>query len=443
MRRLFAFSAIAAAAMCAIPLSATAQTSFAATPLGAPAQPAAPAPDALSEAVVLSVNDEMISSYDIVQRMRLLIVTAGIQPSDQDLPELQREAVRSLVDEHLELQSLRHEEKEQKFDLIANDAEVDDYIGDIARSANTSPDKLIANLNAQGVATQTFRDQLKAELSWQDWIRGRYGQHLAIGDDQVKAFEKRQEAEAGKPHYHLAEIFIDAGRAGGMAAAEQGAAQLENELQKGAPFAGVARQFSNTPSAANGGDVGWIAAGEMPPEVDQALENLRPGQPSPPIEVKDGVYIVLVHDRRSGGASLVLKLKQLAIALPKTATPDDVTAAEAKLNEARGKMQGCENIEAVAAKMPGVVAGDLGEMEDKDLAPAFKSVVDGLPAGQVSAPVRTDVGVHIIAVCDRHSGSTNQLTREQIENRLMGEELAMISKRQLRDLRNSATIETR
>src|ERR1700758_5451531 len=179
----------------------------------------------LSESVVVTVNDDIISSYDIVQRMRLLIVTSGIQPTDQNLPELQREAVRSLIDEHLEMQNLREEGKTQKFDLVASDSEVDDEIASIARSNNTSATQLLAQLAAQGVGPQTFREQLRAEISWRGWIRGRYGQRLTIGEDQIKAFQKRQEAEAGKPQYEISEILLDANRVGGMQQAQDGAAQ--------------------------------------------------------------------------------------------------------------------------------------------------------------------------------------------------------------------------
>jgi peptidyl-prolyl cis-trans isomerase SurA len=418
-----------------------------------PAAPAAPSADAqapaerpaggLSESVVVTVNDDLVSSYDIVQRMRLLIVTAGIQPTEQNLPDIQREAIRSLVDERLEMQQLRDEGKTQKFDLIASDQEVDDEIASIARSNNTSASQLLAQLAAQGVGAQTFRDQLRAEISWRGWIRGRYGQRLVVGDDQIKAFQKRLEAEAGKPQYQIAEVFIDASRAGGQAAAEQGAEQLISQLRKGAPFAAVARQFSNSPSAANGGDVGWISTGEMAPEVDHTLETLRPGQLSDPIPVKDGVYIVYLKDRRAGDASTIVRLKQAAISLSKTASADDIAAAMAKLSALRTKLHGCDNLETVAAKIPGVVSGDLGEADTKDLAPAFRTAVETMQAGDVSEPLRTDAGLHLLAVCDKHKGGANQMTKEQIEDRLYGQELAMIAKRQLRDLRNSATIESR
>ncbi len=417
----------------------------------APAAEATPSPAAslqpeasgLSESVVATVNDEIISTYDVIQRMRLLIVTSGIQPTDQSLPEIQREAIRSLIDERLEMQELAHQGKLQKFNLIASDAEVDDEIADIARSNNTSSSQLLAQLAAQGLGADTFKDQLRAEISWRGWIRGRYGSRLTIGEDQIKAYQARLEAEAGKPQYQISEVFIDAGRAGSEQAAIEGATQLIGQLQKGAPFAAVAKQFSASPTAANGGDVGWISPGEMPPEVDQALAALRPGQLSAPIPVKDGVYIIYLRDRRAGGDETLISLKQAAIALPKDASQDQVAAAQAKLEALRPKLNGCDNLEVQAAKIPGVVSGDLGEAETKDLAPAFRQAAEALAVGQVSEPIRTDAGLHLIAICGKRRSGSDLMDHDQIENRLYGQELAMIAKRQLRDLRNSATIESR
>jgi peptidyl-prolyl cis-trans isomerase SurA len=90
-----------------------------------------------------------------------------------------------------------------------------------------------------------------------------------------------------------------------------------------------------------------------------------------------------------------------------------------------------------------VLAGDLGEADAKDLAPAFRDAAMGLSVGQVSDPIRSDQGLHILAVCSKRSNSAQGLDRDAIENRLMGEELQMINKRYIRDLRNSASIEVR
>ena len=108
-----------------------------------------------------------------------------------------------------------------------------------------------------------------------------------------------------------------------------------------------------------------------------------------------------------------------------------------------GQLHGCENFETIAGKVDGVLAGDLGEADAKDLAPAFRDAATSLPVGQISEPIRSDQGLHLLAVCSKRSNTAQGLNHDQIENQLIGEQLEMINKRYLRDLRNSASIEVR
>lgn len=411
-----------------------------APPAAGAAQPRA---NPLSESVAAVVNDDIISSYDLMQRMRLLMITSGMQPTQENLPQLEQEALRSLIDEHVQMQELRRVEKEQKITIISNDKEVDEEIQSIAQGNNMSAQQLLAQLSAQGVNADTWRAQIRADSSWQNWISGRYGSRLRIGEDQIKAFQRRLSESASKPQYQVSEVFIDAARVGGADVALNGARQLVAQIQQGAPFPAVARQFSAAATAANGGDAGWVSPGEMPPEVDVALEQLRPGQLSTPIPVKDGVYIVYLRDKRSGSKATLVDLKQVAVGLPKDASEADVQAATALLVGLKPKLTSCQVLDAEAGKVNGVVAGDLGEAEINDLAPAFQAAANALNVGQVSDPIRTDAGLHLIAVCGKRQSGGAVPNHDQIENRLKGQQLALISKRYLRDLRNSATIETR
>jgi len=414
----------------------------AAAPPAAQAAPAAPV-NPLSESVAAVVNDEIVSSYDLMQRMRLLMATSGMQPTQENLPQIEQEALRSLIDEHLQMQELKRLEKQQKITIISTDKEVDEQIADIAQSNKMTADQLKQSLVQQGIGLETWRAQLRAESSWQSWIQGRYGSRLRIGEDQIKAYQKRLADAAAKPQYQVSEVFLDAARVGGMEVATNGAAQLLNQMQQGAPFAAVARQFSASATAANGGDVGWVSPGEMPPEVDAALEELRPGQLSKPIPVKDGVYIVYLRDKRAGSKTAIVDLKQVAVPLAADANEAQVAAATKLLTDLKPKITNCQTLESVAGKVDGLVAGDLGEAEITDLAPAFQEAAGKLDVGQVSDPIRTDAGMHLIAVCGKRQGGANAPSHDQIENRLRGQQLALISKRYLRDLRNQATIETR
>jgi peptidyl-prolyl cis-trans isomerase SurA len=437
--RRFAGSALALTLALAVAAPSFAQdASVAPTPAPAPATPSG-----LTEAVIAHVNDDVITNYDVGQRMRLLVITAGIQPTRDDMAELQQYALSSLVDERLEMQELRREEKEQKISIVATDSVVDDAIADMAKDAHMTSDQLLASLAQQGIEPDTLRSQLRAQLSWRDWIRGRYGSQVLVGEDQIRAFQQRVSAEASKPKYLISEVFIDAGKAGGVSQALDEANQLIAQLHQGAPFAAVARQFSAASTAANGGDAGWVTAGELDPAVQAALDAMRPGTLSAPIPVKDGVYIVSLRDRQAGGSSLLISLKQAAIALPSDAPQAQVDAARATLETLRAQLHGCDNFETIAGRVQGVLAGDLGEAEAKDLAPAFRDAALALQVGEISEPIRSDQGLHLVAVCSKRSNTAQGLDHDQIENRLMGERLEMINKRSIRDLRNSASIEVR
>ena len=424
------------------PAAAEAAPAAEAEPTAA-APAAARGPQPMSESVAAVVNDDIISTYDLGQRMRLLIATSGVQPTQETLPQFQREALLSLVDERLQIQELKRVQKEQKISLIASDDEILEELTDMAKQNNLKPEGFLAALKQQGIGPETLYEQIRAQMSWQRWIRGRYGSRLRIGEDQIKATQVRLTAAASKPQFQISEVLIDAARVGGMAQATQGATQLVAQLQQGAPFANVARQVSAAATAASGGDAGWISQGEMPAEVDAVLDQLRPGQLSQPIPVKDGVYIIYLRDKRSGAGETLVSLKQAAIALPADSTAADIDAARAKLETVRGTIKDCATLEATAGKTPGVVAGDLGEAEIADLAPEFKAAAQTLKVGDISAPIRTKVGLHVLAVCGKRSAGDAQMDHDQIESRLTGQQLSMIARRYMRDLRNSATIETR
>ncbi len=407
-------------------------------------EPAAPTRPGLSESVAAVVNDELISTYDVRQRMRLLVATSGVQPTSDNLSQIEREAMRALIDEHLEMQEIRDiETKQKELKLEPTDAEIEATIGDMARQAGVKPEQLRATLHADDVDPATLRDQIRARLSWERYITARYRDSVAIGPHQVEAALERANAAAEKPQYQLSEIFIDASRVGGRQAALDGANQLIGQMQQGAPFGAVAHQFSALPTAANGGDAGWLSAAELPPEVGAAVEQMRPGQLSAAIPTANGVYVVALRDKRAGSAAMVVNLKQAAISLPADAGASRVAAAQAELERLRRRITDCDALESEAAHAPGVIAGDLGETDVKELRPAFQAAIAGLKVGQVSAPVRTDAGLHLIAVCDRHVGGAHAITRADIEDRMKGEQFDMLARRYIRDLRNSATIETR
>ena len=398
----------------------------------------------LSESVAALVNDDPISSYDLRQRMRLLVATSGVQPTEDNLPQIEREALRGLVDERLEMQEVKAIEQKQKdLKLEPADDEVDATIGDMAKQSGISRDQLLNTLKSDGVDARTLRQQIAAQMSWNHYIGARFRDAVVIADNQVSSAMEQANAASLKPQYQLSDIFLDASHVGGQQAAEDGAHQLVLQMQAGAPFGSVARQFSALPTAANGGDEGWVVDTDLKPEIRTAVEQMKPGDLSQPIITSNGVYIVLLRERKAGSGDEVVALKQVAVSLLPDAPATEVAAAQTKLTRLRRHLTGCDTLEEQTAKTPGVLAADLGETELKDLRPAFRDTVKKLKVNEVSQPIRTDVGLHLIAVCARHAIGVSGVTRTDVTDRIRGEQLSMFARRYLRDLRNSAEIETR
>lgn len=425
MRRMF----FAAASTLAV-ISAGASVAQDLAPL-----PEAPSMRPIGEGVSAVVNDEIITSYDLRQRMTLIIATSGVRVTEQNLPQIQAQALRSLVDERLQMQELK------RFNVTIPDAQVDDEIRGIAQSSNSTPEALYAVLDQAGVNHETLRSQIRAQLGWRILVGEKFRNRARIGEDQIDAALARMEASAAKPQYLIGEVYLDNAQVGGAQEAIDGANQLVEQLVKGAPFQAVARQFSNAPSATNGGDAGWVLADDVTPEVLVALQNMNPGQLSRPIPTQDGVWIVYLREKREGGGTAMVTLKQAAIRVAPDAPQADVDAATAKL-AAMAAGVNCDNIGERAGKA-NVLSSELGEQEVTALAPEFQQAIAGVEDGGVSAPVRTRVGVHLLAVCSHRMAAAGVPTRDQIGGRLYGQQLTMLAKRYLRDLRNSATIEYR
>jgi peptidyl-prolyl cis-trans isomerase SurA len=423
---------------------AVAQTAPAAAPLLSSSDLAPAKKPKLSEGVAAVVNDDIISTYDLRQRVLLFLVTNGIQPTEQNLREVEREALRILVDERLEMQEIRHiQAKNKDVHLEPTSKELDEEIDGMAQQFHMKRPQLVTTLNSAGIDMKTLSDQLTVQLAWHNYIGGRFHGSVHIGDQQVNQEQARLNAAASKAQYQVNEIMIDDAKAGGPEQALTGATQLVAQIKQGAPFASVARQFSALPTAANGGDAGWLNSGDIQPTLENVLATMRPGQISDPVPLGNGVYILQLRDKHAGIGATLVSLKQAAVRIPATASPEQIAAATAKLDALRRDAKDCAALEPEAAKIDGVVAGDLGETDISELSPEFKQVVDGLKVGQIGGPVRTKAGLHLVALCGRRASGARSPSRDEIEGRLQNEQLSMIARRYLRDLRNSATIESR
>ena len=404
----------------------------------APTTAAAAAPEfRLADGIVATVNDQIITGFDLRQRMLTVIAMSQVQPTEENIPAIQQQALQALIEERLQAQEIAKYET-----LIVTDEEVDQEITGMAQDAGVTPDQYMGFLAQGGIRPEQMRQQLRTEIGWRQLVGGRFNTRARVSRAQVEQALRQLSEAASRPQYLIGEIYIEASRVGGQQAAINGAEQLVAQMVQGAPFQAVARQFSAAPSAARGGDAGWIVQGTVQPALQTALDTLQVGQLSRPIAVEGGVYIVYMRDKRSGAATSLVTLRQAMIELPETAGEAEVAAATARLTALRPQLT-CDNLLQRTSSEAGLLGSDLGESDVANLAPQFQQVARSAEVGTVSNPVRTPLGLHLVAVCGRRVGGAEIPSYREVEGRLQNQNLAMLARRYIRDLRADALIEVK
>jgi peptidyl-prolyl cis-trans isomerase SurA len=385
-----------------------------------PTEAAAPKKTRLGEGIIATVNDQIISSYDLRQRLLLLVVTSGVQISDENYQNYEQQALRNLIDEHLELQEMK------RFDVKVQESEIDEEIERMAGQSGMNATQLTEALRGSGIDIRALRSQIKASSGWNMLVNGRFRSKARVGEDQVDAVMQKITLDGQKPQYAVAKIYLDPASNGGYEQAQIGAQQLYDQLIKGtAPFQAVARQFSNAPSAAQGGDEGWVVSGSIDPHIENTLQMMKKGELSKPIFTEDGIYIYYLRDKSDGTADAVVSLKQASIELPKDADEASLKSAEKSLNAFRLQVRGCQN--------PSL----------SDLADSYSEPLRALKENESTAPLRTPLALTVLYVCDKRLAGDNAPTKDLIERRMVEERVSMLGRRYLRDIRNTATIETK
>jgi peptidyl-prolyl cis-trans isomerase SurA len=184
-RRFIAFLVSAAAAtvgMLAVP--ATSQVA----PPAVPAAPAGPQTRTLDSVIAL-VNGELISAWDVRNRMTMMMMAMGSQqqPSRELLAQMQREAIESIIDEKIKLQEFT---QLSKGNGIADD-EIDEEIAGLARQNRMTSDAFVKNFESSGASIQTLRDQIKSQIAWRALIGGRYGKTVRVSELRIDEMMNR------------------------------------------------------------------------------------------------------------------------------------------------------------------------------------------------------------------------------------------------------------
>jgi peptidyl-prolyl cis-trans isomerase SurA len=398
--------------------------------------PPAPAQDTLR--IIAIVNEGAITQMDLATRMRIAIVASRLQDTPEVRQRLAPQVLRALIDEQI-----RNQEAARQGVNISERA-VNDRIDSLASDNKMGREQFEQMLAQNGIPIESLKSQIKSEIAWSTVVRRKFQPGIIITAEDIAEARTRIIESQGEPEYLLAEIFLSADEATDSNDAEDAARRLLEELRRGAQFSAVARQFSQASTAPRGGDLGWVKAGDLSPELAAAVQQLEKGQVAGPIRSDGGFHILLLRDRRESAGTVAVgtvDLKQIELELEAGATPAQVADATETLRSLREQIASCADAESAGASID-ALTGDLTGMDVTALPGNLQSIAVGQPIGQASEPIRNEDGIASYVVCARNL-STSGPTDEEIREQLTRERLDLMARGYLRDLRRTSFVDIR
>jgi peptidyl-prolyl cis-trans isomerase SurA len=412
----------------------------------APAQTAAPpsAPATDASRIVAVVNGDAITKADVDNRRRLFALSTGMSAAPDVLDRLTPQVTRQLIDERLRLQEV------QRRHVIVHDNEIAAAIREIEQRNGMPEGTLRRRLSADGVEFRTLIDQVRVQIGWTRVLREVLGSQTDITDTDIQEMANLLKAQVGQQEFRVAEIFVPIGDPGQAEEAHRFAETVIQQLRLGAPFAVVAAQFSQSQTALQGGDEGWVQPNQIDPAVLRVLQEMPEGAISNPIPVPGGLSIVTLRGKREIGHDMatMATVRQLFLPFATTLNPNAPTAQQQQVLEQARRISAsaktCDDIEAANKAGGGSRPTDPGEVRVDNMGvPELRQLLTTLPLGKASGPLVANDGVAVVMVCTREQKNVGVPGKQELSDRILSERVELASRQLMRDLQRRAVIDQR
>jgi peptidyl-prolyl cis-trans isomerase SurA len=389
------------------------------------------------------VNDELITAHDLESRIRLVIFSTRLPNTVDTRRRISSQVLRTLIDERLQMQ----EAKRRNISVSRRDLQ---RAKETIEKQNRLPKGGLEQVMKQnGIPLESINEQLRTGIAWSKLIGRRLRPRITIGEDEIDESLERIRSRQGQAEYRLSEILLTVDSPDQEANIRRTAERITDQVKKGARFNAIARQFSQSATAAVGGDLGWQHESELDDTLRQVIGRMGKGSMTSPIKTVAGYRILLLRDVRkiaqSEAKPITLDLRQIFLPLPRQSAPSDIEAQIDLAKIVRDNASSCSDFSTLAKEVGSPRPPSLGKFALKDLSPAIRQVVKDIPAGKISDPLKMPDGVMVLMVCNRDGGTSviKLPKRDEIADRLMNERMSLGARRYMRDIRLSAVIDVR
>lgn len=408
----------------------------------------------LLNAVVAVVNNDVITTDELAERAHSAAL--NLRRQKIQLPPMQQLRVQVL--EQLILERAISQ-RARETGIRVDDGIVNATIEQIAQQNKISVAELRRRLSLDGVTFPQFREEIRSQIVAQRLREREVDEEIKIPESEIDAFLADQAGYNINDtiEYNISHIWIPTSESMSsdeLSAARDTAEDILDRAQDGEDFGRLAASYSKASDALDGGNLGWRTLSQMPTALAAAVREARQQSSKVAMNVSsDGYYIVKVNDRRdgvktklAGGPITQTHVRHILMAV--TPVTDEATVLN-RLNDIRKRLVENKEDFATLARLHSVDGsatrgGDLGWVHPGDTVPAFEEAMNQLKPGEVSRPIKTQYGYHIIQVIDRRQEAVDaERMRYMARQVLRQRKLAEATANWQRELRDRAYVEIR
>lgn len=409
---------------------------------------AAPARAVAVDRIVAVVNNEVITTLELRERVQQAQRQLARQGTALPPAEVfERQVLERLVLERAQ-QQLAAETS-----LKVDDATLERAIGRIADNNRMSMTDLRLALEKDGITWNRFRDQIRSEILLTRLRERDVDSRVVVTDAEIENFLANNPDALSGEEFHVAHILVRVPQGATMQQQSERLARAESVIERlraGEDFGRIAASYSDAPDGLSGGDLGWRGRDRLPVLFADAVRQMQPGEVSKVIRSPAGFHIVKLVERRGGAAAGLQQMQQTRARHILIRTSEIVTDADAesRLKGLRERVINGANFAELAkvnsADLSAAKGGDLGWVNPGDTVPEFERAMEALKPGEVSSPIKSPFGWHLILVEERRMQDvTDERKRAAARNALRERKAEEAYEEWLRQLRDRTYVEYR
>lgn len=395
--------------------------------------------------IVAVVNDGVITQNQLNTRVRSATMQLHRQKVQLPPHEILRQQV---LDQMITERALVQTAKEAGVNVDDND--LDQAMVRVAANQKMTPQQMRQTVEKDGITWPDFREEIRSQMMIARVREREVDARVNVTPGEVDNFLANQSATGAGEEVHLAHIVIRIPEGASPETLNKlrlKAVSIDDQAKAGKDFGQLAATYSESNDAMQGGDLGFRPLDSLPQVMSSAIANLKPGQVSDVVRSPSGFHIVKLIARRGGGSALpqVQQTHARHILIKVTEVTSEPEARQ-KINQVHSRLKSGEDFAALAKlySQDGSAqkGGDLGWLYPGDTVPAFDQAMNALKIGEISNPVQSQFGFHIIQVLERRTTDVSQdRQRQRASNALRQRKLEEANQEWVRQVRDRAYVE--